>query len=728
LKRFGLEVRPMPGTDDDLIYEFGAFRLDPVERLLFRDDRAVPLTPKAFDLLTYLLQRHGRLAEKHALLAALWPNVIVEEANLAWNVSALRKVLGDEVSGESMIQTVPTKGYRFVGAVTTRRRGDASTISLGRPAAPDWRRRTPVRAVGLIILFGSVVALTAIGAISRWFTSSDERVESSFDPRRLALSQLTANPPDLSITSARISPDGRYIAFADRTGIHVRHIDSGDTQAMPNTEGMDVYAWSPDGTKVRASACDEQNCVAWDVSVVAGSRHRSGATWPKSERIAALPDGSRLLRISPAGDVKVDYLNGAPASVVCRLPDPLLAHGTAQWSGNGTHILLLGERNATIQSVAVGGGPSSPVFVASNGPQDPEGMDVHAFAALPDGRLLVVLARAGPDGSWRSSQESLWEVDTDARGVARASRRQLTPWRRDRIEHLSVSADARRIAFLGSLPQIDIYTADFDADTGLTSAPKRLTFDERDDTGAAWTPDSKALVFASTRNGIDADLFVQRLDSGVAEPLVVGPGDQEAPCVTSDGRWVLYRDYTRDTLYRLVRVPLGGGLSVPLFPMNEGECQCAAADGCILWDHVPGQDSFFPIDPQRGKGKLLFRLPETTGGALSPDGSQWAFLVPGETQNRIRIVSLDSRRASDLVAQNTVRLHSLCWVSGNGFLAQDYESRSPGLVYVTRDGRSRLLWFQEGTRVNGANVSPDGKHVVIDLHVRPRNVWLVQPS
>jgi DNA-binding winged helix-turn-helix (wHTH) protein len=97
------------------IYEFGAFRLDPAERLLLRDGTAVPLTPKCFDLLAYLVERHGRLVEKQALLSAVWPDAIVEEANLASNVSALRKVLDNGSGGESLIQTVPTKGYRFVG-------------------------------------------------------------------------------------------------------------------------------------------------------------------------------------------------------------------------------------------------------------------------------------------------------------------------------------------------------------------------------------------------------------------------------------------------------------------------------------------------------------------------------------------------------------------------------------------------------------------------------------
>jgi DNA-binding winged helix-turn-helix (wHTH) protein len=80
------------------------------ERLLLRDGRAVQLTPKAFDLPVYLVERPGKLVEKSALTSALWPDTIVEEANLAFQVSALRKVLDEGREGQSLIQMVPTKG------------------------------------------------------------------------------------------------------------------------------------------------------------------------------------------------------------------------------------------------------------------------------------------------------------------------------------------------------------------------------------------------------------------------------------------------------------------------------------------------------------------------------------------------------------------------------------------------------------------------------------------
>src|SRR5215469_7274371 len=92
-------------------YEFGPFRLDAAERLLLRDGESVPLTPKAFDLLLALVEGQGHLLGKEELLKRVWPDTFVEEANLASNISQLRKVLGDGENGERYIETTPKRGY-----------------------------------------------------------------------------------------------------------------------------------------------------------------------------------------------------------------------------------------------------------------------------------------------------------------------------------------------------------------------------------------------------------------------------------------------------------------------------------------------------------------------------------------------------------------------------------------------------------------------------------------
>ncbi|HEY8411526.1 MAG TPA: alpha/beta fold hydrolase, partial [Pyrinomonadaceae bacterium] len=103
----------MIGRPEKRIFSFDVFRVDPAERLLFKENREVPLTPKVFDTLLVLLENSSHVLTKQELMQKVWPDSFVEENNLAQNISILRKALG-----EQYIQTVPKRGYRFVGAVS----------------------------------------------------------------------------------------------------------------------------------------------------------------------------------------------------------------------------------------------------------------------------------------------------------------------------------------------------------------------------------------------------------------------------------------------------------------------------------------------------------------------------------------------------------------------------------------------------------------------------------
>lgn len=100
------------------IYEFGEFRLDAEKRLLLRGDgEPVPLTPKVFDTLLYLLQHRGTVIDKDQFMREIWTDTIVEENNLNKNISTLRHILGEKPGEHRFIVTVPGKGYKFVSDV-----------------------------------------------------------------------------------------------------------------------------------------------------------------------------------------------------------------------------------------------------------------------------------------------------------------------------------------------------------------------------------------------------------------------------------------------------------------------------------------------------------------------------------------------------------------------------------------------------------------------------------
>ena len=99
-------------------YRFGPFVLDPASRLLLREEQSVPITTKVFETLVVLVENRGRVVTKDELLLRLWPDTTVEEANLAQNISTLRKALEDNPKDHRYIATIPGRGYSFVAVVT----------------------------------------------------------------------------------------------------------------------------------------------------------------------------------------------------------------------------------------------------------------------------------------------------------------------------------------------------------------------------------------------------------------------------------------------------------------------------------------------------------------------------------------------------------------------------------------------------------------------------------
>lgn len=103
-----------------IVYEIGPFRLDAEAMVLTQDGVATPLGPRGVAVLAALVSRAGEYVEKASIVEAAWPDVVVEEANLAVQISAIRRVLAQVPEGEHWIETLPRRGYRFVGPVTRR--------------------------------------------------------------------------------------------------------------------------------------------------------------------------------------------------------------------------------------------------------------------------------------------------------------------------------------------------------------------------------------------------------------------------------------------------------------------------------------------------------------------------------------------------------------------------------------------------------------------------------
>ncbi len=148
----------LPGSEPAVV-AFGPFVLDRDRRLLARDGRAVSVTPKAFDLLVILVARGGAAVSKDELMSTLWPDTAVEESNLAFQVSTLRKALGSE--GARYIATLPGRGYQFVAPL--QRIASVATEAIVEDEERTTITVTESRRSGWI--WAAALALVVLGAV-----------------------------------------------------------------------------------------------------------------------------------------------------------------------------------------------------------------------------------------------------------------------------------------------------------------------------------------------------------------------------------------------------------------------------------------------------------------------------------------------------------------------------------------------------------------------------------
>lgn len=155
------------------IYTFGAYRLDPIRRTVTRDGAQAPLTARLFDTLLYLVENRARVVARQELASAVWGSRQVDDANIAMAISSLRKSLQDNDGKQSLIATVPGKGFQFAARVAFE---TAPPEAVSPDAVPGPPRRTgPGRysVTGTRFFAGAVVLLIATaGAALLWRLAS----------------------------------------------------------------------------------------------------------------------------------------------------------------------------------------------------------------------------------------------------------------------------------------------------------------------------------------------------------------------------------------------------------------------------------------------------------------------------------------------------------------------------------------------------------------------------
>jgi serine/threonine protein kinase/Tol biopolymer transport system component len=616
-----------------------------------------------------------------------------------------------------------------------------TSAAIGHPQGVPLRRWAP--------LVGAVLALIAAGLAAAWFLAH----RSPQPPPELKQTRLTFNSSEDPVESGVISPDGTYLAYSDSAGIHLKLLSSGEQRLIPRPAAVPagaewwVQSWFPDGAHLLANASVPGGRESvWMASVLGESARelREGAVgWEVS------PDGTHIAFSPEAGpsgehhEIWVIGSQGENAQKVLALGEGEW-FGSVHWSKDGQRLAFIRQRHSyhgleegvSIETCDLRG--TNRTVTVSESDSDATLTD---FEWLPD--RPIVYAR-GESGDWSTS--NLWQISVDPHtGTATGTPRRITQWAGSFLSNLCAMSDGKRLVLSKSSAQDRVYLAELRAGGTAMNPPRRLTNDEASDWPTAWTPDSKAVLFLSDRNG-RLGVFKQGIGQQMPEVMVAGSQPvADRATVSADGAWLLYHEIPKQasSVRRLMRAPLNGG--VPQFVMDirvahgigAYGCARAPASRCVVLETTQDEKqlTLTVFDPLKGRIEVLRTLardPATNYpyvfSSLSPDGLTYAVPKGGGGEITVQLLSLSGGSDRELTVKGWSNLSGLEWSpDGKALYCGSLSPQSRTLLYVDLKGNARLLWQFKGGQGDVLGVpSPDGRYLSIGAGALSRNVWMLE--
>lgn len=624
------------------LYEFGAFRLDAIERVLWREGEMIVLPPKVFDTLWVLVKEEGRVVSKSELMEAIWANAAVEESNLSQNIYTLRRALGVDEQGRQFIETVPRRGYRFAvpvrlldeasnngatvanranGANGTAVADDSQAFAEAQPAAPTALEREirPRSAFRSALLAGlGVVILAALGFGVYQFVNRRSEKGQIAPIEQVRFQRLTDSG---DIIHPTISPDGKLLAYVrleeEQGSVWIRQVETGGVfQTLPPSgKSYRSLAFSPDGQYLFFRDQGDPGAI-YQTPVFGGAPKKVAVdVWSD---FSVSPDGRRLafIRRDVARNahslILANIDGGAERVLSVRRSPQEYGTGAPAWSPDGSKLVAISEQ-PNLLTVDESTGEERELRTA-------RWRDIARALWTPNGRHLIFSARATdepvtqlwmltyPDGALRrltNDLESYFWISLSGDGRKLVTRQQ------------------RMIMHLWLLPDGDVKKA------------RQLTFGERrfdGYVGLAWTPDGK-IVFSSFADNV-TDLYSINPDGSSRAQLTANTGqDNEYPVVSNDGRYIVFTS-NRAGSRQIWRMDIDGRnqkqLTFSAGQKNDGQIDGAqyaalSPDGREVFfiRRGAGQAAIWKVSSEGGTPVQVSRLADATAEgflSISPDG------------------------------------------------------------------------------------------------------------
>jgi len=548
------------------IYSFDSYVLDVDERVLKRDGRIVPLTPKVFETLLLLVKNHGSVVTKQEILETLWPDVFVEESNVTFNITMLRKALGDTPQHHVYIETLPRRGYRFKTEVretvgedigfeihplrVTPRSGNrvreadvlptlsipengSAAQALTSAAATSQSASSFIghrRNAGLLSVLASVLLLVGAVTIWRFAGREGESNRRPIAPMPLSPSALTFDQVTTygNVVAAGISPDGKQIVYVEENSgqqsLWLKQVATGvNVRIIP--PGYPVYnkvTFSHDGNYIYYTQhAENESANLYRIPTPGGPPTRLVTNLDSNFSLS--PDDGQVTfrrrnRIERQDTLYIaDLRNGQERKLIThRAPDWLWAPA---WSPNRKVIVYAsgetdsGRQTMSIFEVNVDTGEERLLL-------KPNWYYIQQFEWLPDNNGLLICAKQ------EKSTPEIWEMSYPDGRLQRLT---------DDLNYyvsISLTSDSSKVVALQSKLVSQVWVSpDLDPAKATNIAGGRGKL--------AWMPDGRIVYDYGSRSG--SDLWIARSNGTEPKQLIFNSGFNDWPAVSRDGNTIVFQ-------------------------------------------------------------------------------------------------------------------------------------------------------------------------------------------
>ena len=436
---FGRVQVPASTNSSSRIIRFSTFEMDLQTGELRQRGQKVKLQEQPFQLLVALLERPGQVVTREELRSKLWPEDTFVDFDHGLNaaIKRLRDALGESADTPVFIETLARRGYRFIAPVN-----GSSALSDFEVAPEPAQNKSFFVSHRIAIAYAAPILIVAlVFAVWRFPLPHTDIIER----------KITSNSSENSVSSAAVSPDGKYVAYTDSTGLYLKLIRTGEVHAVPlplNFSAL-VDDWFPDGSNLLVSRQEQPRMASlWSISLFGGSPRpladdaSGGSLSPDGTRIAFQRLGfgreEWVMRSDGTDQVKVA---GDKTSWV----------GSPTWSPDGKRI-------AYVRSTRDDNAPGSCVEVNDwmNAKAETLFFDDRlgpSLLWLRDGRLIYALDDA-PD----KKDASLWVVSLEPSGKIAESPKRITrgtSW----VSQITGNSDGKVVTYLRGKSVPSVYVA-----------------------------------------------------------------------------------------------------------------------------------------------------------------------------------------------------------------------------------------------------------------------------